>query len=352
MKIYRPVNHILPMATLRKRRLLPRPGRVVVRERQEVKSGSEVAYTSTEPRYRLLDVARMLDVPGPKADEFIVVKPGDRVQAGDVLAERKGLFRKMVTAPEEGEVVLVGDGQVLLRVRSPRYVLTAGVPGEVSKVIEDLGVEIVTRGAVIDGVWGNGKAEFGTLRVLAAAPGDALTADQLSVEMRGLVVVSGSCDDPKALELANELPLRALILGSMRARLVPLALSLDVPVIVLDGFGAFPMNGAAYRLLKSNEGREAAVLADPWDREEGVRPQVILPLNIPDAPEPLPADEVQVGRKVRVVRQPYLGLIGTVVTVPEEMTLLPNGLRVRAADVRLDDGTRVVVPLANLEILA
>jgi len=352
MSVYRPVNHLLPMATLRKRRRLPLPGRVLVREGQEVKPATEVAGTITEPRYKLLDVARQLEVPPQKADALIVVKPGDRVQTGDVLAERKGLFRRTVTAPVEGEVVLVGDGQILLRLRSPRYALTAGVPGKVVQVVEDLGVDILVRGAVVDGVWGNGKADYGLLQMAAESPGERLSAEKLRVEMRGMVVVGGSCDDPQALELANELPLRALVLGSLRARLIPVALSMDIPVVVLDGFGAFPMNEAAFRLLKTHAGREAAVVADPWDREEGTRPQVIIPLDIPDAPEPLPVDEVQVGRKVRVVRQPYLGLVGTVVAVPGENTLLPNGLRVRAADVRLDDGTHIVVPLSNLEILA
>ncbi len=352
MGVYRPVNHILPMATVRKSRLLPVPGRVLVRERQEVKPASEVAYTVTEPRYRLIDVARALHVPAQKADALITVKPGDRVQVGDVLAERKGLFRKTITATEEGEVILVGDGQVLLRLRAPRFVLTAGLPGQVSRVHEDWGVDIEMRGAVVDGVWGNGKADYGLLQMMAESPGDPLTADKLTVEMRGTVVVGGTCDEARTLEVANELPLRALILGSMRARLIPLAMSLEIPVVVLDGFGVFPMNEVAYRLLKTNAGREAAVVAEPWDREVGTRPQVLIPLDIPDAPELLPADEVQVGRKVRVVRQPYLGLVGTVVALPEGMTLLPNGLRVRAADVRLDDGTRVVVPLSNLEILA
>lgn len=352
MSVYRPVNYRLPMATLRKRRRLPLPGRVLVREGQEVTATAEVAVTITEPHYKLLNVARHLGVPPQKADALILVKPGDRVQAGDVLAERKGLFRRTVTAPAEGEVLLAGEGQILLRLRSPRYTLTAGAPGKVVQVVENLGADILVRGAVIDGVWGNGKADYGLLQVVAEGPGDPLTTETLTVEKRGMVIVAGSCDDPQALELANELPLRALILVGLRARLIPVALSMDIPVVVLEGFGTFPMSEAAFRLLKSHAGREAAVIADPWDREEGTRPQVIIPLDIPDAPEPLPAEEVRVGRKVRVVRQPYLGLVGTVVTVPAENTLLPNGLRVRAADVRLDDGTRIVVPLSNLEILA
>lgn len=352
MSVYRPVNRRLPMAALRKPRRLPLPGRVLVREGQEVQPTTEVAVTVTEPRYALLDVARRLGVPPHKADASIVVKPGDRVQAGDVLAERKGLFRRTVAAPAEGEVVLAGEGQILLRLRSPRYTLTAGVPGQVVRVVEDRGVDILVRGAVLDGVWGNGKADYGLLQVVAESPGEPLTPEKLTVERRGLVVVAGFCDDPQALALANELPLRALVLGSLRARLIPVALSMDIPVVVLEGFGAFPMGEAAFRLLKSHAGREAAVVAEPWNREEGTRPQVVIPLDIPDAPEPLPADEVQVGRKVRVVRQPYLGLVGTVIAVPQEPTLLPNGLRVRAADVRLDDGTHIVVPLSNLEILA
>ncbi len=352
MSVYRPVTHILPMATLRRQRMLPWPGRVVAREGQTVQPGDEVAYTVADPRYRLIDVAQALNVSRERADELVVVKPGDRVQAGDVLAERKGWRRRMVTAPEEGEVMLVGDGQVLLRARSKRLSLKAGFPGRVTRVYEDQGVEITVRGAVIDGVWGNGRVEYGLLQVVADTPGEILAPDKLSVDLRGMVVVGGSCDEAKVLELANELPLRALILGSLRARLIPVALQMDVPVVVLEGFGHIPINAAAFRLLKTNVRREVAVVADRLDREEGLRPQIIIPLDIPDAPEPLPVDELRVGHKVRIVRMPYVGGVGTVIALSRGQTMLPNGVRTSTAEVRLDDGTRVVVPLNNLEILA
>ncbi len=352
MSVYRPVTHILPMATLRRQRMLPWPGRVVVREGQTVQPSDEVAYTAADPHYRLIDVAQALNVSRAQADELVVVKPGDRVQAGDVLAERKGWRRKTVTAPEEGEIMLVGDGQVLLRARSKRLSLKAGFPGRITRVYEDQGVEITVRGAVIDGVWGNGRVEYGLLQVIADTPGEILAPDKISVDLRGMVVVGGSCDDAKVLELANELPLRALILGSLRARLIPVALQMDVPVVVLEGFGHIPINSAAFRLLRTNVQREVAVVADRPNRVEGLRPQIIIPLDIPDAPEPLPVDELRVGHKVRIVRMPYVGGVGTVIALSPGLTMLPNGVRAPTAEVRLDDGTRIVVPLNNLEILA
>jgi hypothetical protein len=53
---------------------------------------------------------------------------------------------------------------------------------------------------------------------------------------------------------------------------------------------------------------------------------------------------------VRIVRQPAMGEVGQVVTLHNSVTL-PNGLRVRAAEILLENGQTQIVPAANLEIL-
>jgi hypothetical protein len=55
---------------------------------------------------------------------------------------------------------------------------------------------------------------------------------------------------------------------------------------------------------------------------------------------------------VRLTRAPYAGEVGRVIGLPERVVLAETDLPGPAAEVRLEDGTRVVVPWVNLVVLA
>lgn len=349
----RPVTHILPMAEWRCRRVLPVAGRVLVqRPGHPVKAGDPVAEADLHPRHRLIDVAQALGVPRAKAEAYIRVQEGEQLQEGDVIAERRGVFRRVVRAPVDGEVMLVSDGQVLLREAGNPFTLEAGVPGRVVEVLPGRGVEIALTSALVDGVWGNGRTGHGVLYTLLDTAGEELLPDRILPPLRGSVVLGGYCQDPEVLHRAAELPLRGLILSSLRARLIPLAEQMPFPVVVLEGFGHLPLNARAFKLLGSYNQREVALLAERPNRWEGRRPRVVIPLEMGGAPPAGEADEVRRGQTVRLLRAPYAGQIGTVIGLRPGWTAFPNGVRARAVEVRLEDGARAVVPLNNLEILA
>jgi hypothetical protein len=347
-----PVTHILPITTIRRERLLPVPGKVVVRKGQKVGPSDVIAEAEIAPEQMLLDIARGLGLPPHEADEYLQCKAGVSVAQGDVLAGPVGITRRVVRAPSNGRVVVAGEGQILLELESPPDELKAGMPGIISELIDDLGVIIETNGSLIQGVWGNGKVDIGLLLVLARTPDELLKADRLDVSLRGSVILAGCCEDPQVIKSAGELPLRGLILGSMDSQLIPIAARARYPIIVLDGFGRRGINSAAYRLLATSERREAALNAEPWDRFTGRRPEVIIPL--PASPETLASRETAEfvhGQRVILLRAPYTGLIGTLASLPPGLIALPNGLKARVAEIDLEDGDRVVVPLANLNVL-
>jgi len=54
---------------------------------------------------------------------------------------------------------------------------------------------------------------------------------------------------------------------------------------------------------------------------------------------------------LRVIRMPYFGRIGRVSGLPTELQKVESGAWVRVLEVEFDEGKRVVVPRANVELI-
>jgi hypothetical protein len=179
-----------------------------------------------------------------------------------------------------------------------------------------------------------------------------LDAGRLDVSLRGSVILGGYCRDGGALEAAAELPVRGLILSSLNPALIPIAMQMRFPIVVTEGFSGLPMNSLAYRLLTTNAKREVTVNAEAFDRYSGARPEVIIPLPFTQEPA-LPEDvtEFAAGQQVRLRAAPHRGEIGSLVTLRSGLSTLPNGVRAACANVRLEGGEVVLIPLVNMEVV-
>jgi len=347
-----PVNHIVGLTSIVRERQLPIAGTVLVRANQKVNPGDVIAEANWAREHVLLDVARILRVSATVADSLIKCKLDDRVAAGVEIAVGKGLFPRSVRAPRDGRVVAVGGGQVLMEVGETKIELRAGIPGTVIEILPNRGAVIQTAGALIQGVWGNGRVDSGLLVNIAEKPDGVLTAARLDVSLRGSVILAGMVKDAEVLQAAADLPVRGLILSSLYPSLIPQAREMRYPIMVTDGFGPMPMNSAAYKLLSTNAKRDVTVNAEVYDRYTGARPEVIIQL--PIAADPPPLREVEnfaPGLQVRMRRPPAQGMIGSIVSIKPGLTTLPSGLRAFAAEVKLENGETVVAPLVNLEVV-
>jgi hypothetical protein len=345
-------THVSLLVIVRRARLLPARGSIHVRVNQKVSPSDVIGRATLAPPHYLFDIAHGLGLPPAKADRYLRREADEKVTKGDVLAGPVGWMRRVVRAPEDGRVVLQGDGRLLYEGVGEVFELRAGLPGTVIGMEPDLGVTIETVGALMEGVWGNGRQEFGSLRMATPGSGNMLAAGDLNIDMRGAVAVAGRLEDPNIFHALTALPARGVIAGSMPAALIPAALACELPVVLTEGFGKTPMNSAIFELFSTNVGREASVNAQPADPWKGLRPEVIIPLPAVGSAD-VPADAVQlvVGRRVRVLRAPYAGREGSVVSLPEGLLQLPNGIRVACAEVELGDSGLVRVPIANLDIL-
>ncbi|MBI2759114.1 MAG: hypothetical protein HYX49_10605 [Chloroflexi bacterium] len=346
------VHHIIPLTTIARERLLPVKGKVLARLNQKVSPTDIVAEAAWAREHVLLDVARILNLSADAADRLIRCKVGDRLPAGAVIATGRGLLPKMVKVPREARVTASGGGQVLLEAGESRMELRAGISGIVVQIIPDRGVVIQTSGALIQGVWGNGRVDTGVMINLAEKPDTVLTEGRLDVSFRGSVIIAAQARDVETLQAAAELPVRGLILASLFPSLLPAAREMRYPIVLTDGFGSMPMNSAAYRLLTTNAKREATLNAEVYDRYSGARPEVIIPLPVSsEQASPRDVETFAAGQTVRMRRPPMAGTIGTVLALHPGLTTLPGGLRAVCANIKFENGEQALVPLVNLEVV-
>lgn len=347
-----PVTHILPLADLRKNRNLPIIGTLLVRSGQQVAATDVIAEANLEPAHVVIDVARALGIPPKNAGKYMTRKVGDEISKDAIIASREGLITRVVRSPHTGRLVANSLGQVLIEIKTAPFQLMAGMPGEMLSVEAELGGIVKTIGAWIQGVWGNGKIAQGKLVVLAKDANHVLSTEDLTPKVRNSILLAGHCNQRELLETAEKLPIRGLILGSMAPQLVVLASKLSYPIIVIEGFGTIKMNSFAFTLLSSNESRETAINAELFDRYADKRPEIIIPLDASgEAINPLSLDSFRSGQRIRILRAPHLGKIGTLQTIIAGMTPLPSGLRAQCAQIELEGGEKAVVPLANIEVL-
>jgi len=113
------------------------------------------------------------------------------------------------------------------------------------------------------------------------------------------------------------------------------------------------MAAPLFNLLRTNDGREAAVSGLLQPRWGSIRPEVVIPLPSRSASRPsMPAAPLTVGDPVRVVRGLLMGTAGTVQHLPEYPFVLETGAKVWGAVVAFEEDQEQFVPFFNLELLA
>lgn len=344
-----PVTHYLPLTHIRRDRMLAVKGRILVNIGTRVGALDVVAEADRPGEHIILDIRKALNIRRvEEAAEKIRYKVGEKVEKGDILAQTGGILPRVVRAPVNGKVTAIYRGQVILETPGEKHQLVAGITGKVTEILPDRGLVVESDGALLQGVWGNGKIASGIL-LTAATAADELTRANLDVSKRSGVVVAGYIAKADTLLAAHDLPVRALILSSITADLIDQALQSEIPIVLMEGFGRIPLNQAAWSLLKSNEKRDI-VVNGTLNPERNEKPELFIPLPAQGEAAQEYAELVR-GALVHVTVPPYAGQAATFVTERPGLTRLTNGLRVAAGDIQLETGQIVTVPLANLDVL-
>ncbi|MBE9507273.1 MAG: hypothetical protein IMY86_04420 [Chloroflexi bacterium] len=346
-------TQVTPLTNVRRERMLPAPGDVFVRIGERVDPMQVVARTNLPSDFRILPVARLLGVPASQIKKYLRVKLRGVVQRGQVVAARRGLSTRLVKSPIDGRMTASGGGRVLIEAQPTVFDLCAHVHGTVTNVLPKRGVVIETTGAVIQGVWGASGEGVGVLKCMVQSPDEPLRARDIDPSCHGTIIVGGVWLSEAVIERAQELEVRGIVTGGFPPELVPQVGQLPFPIVVTEGIGAVPMSVPTFRLLATNDGREASISGRIRPRWGVVRPEIIIPLPAETVPpaETQPGAPLTVGAQVRVVRAPHMGKVGMVAALPAHPRCIETGGSVYGAEVKLDQEAPVFVPLANLEVL-
>lgn len=291
------------------------------------------------------------------------VKPGDEIQLGRPIAYVDG-GAGWITAPVSGTIEAIDGNRIRIRKAYKPAVVTAYIPGTVVAVNPGESVTIETPAALIQGIFGIGGEFHGELVAAVNGPDDVLKPEHIKPEMKGKVVLGGAFAGYEALNAALRHDVVAVITGGARSADLSRLAGHDVgvgvtgneeigmAVILTEGFGSLRMAERTWNLLKSHSGDICSVNGASQIRAGVIRPEIIIPLAgaRPSAPVIRRKVNLEPGMTVRVIRDPYFGLWGRIVSLPGEPVLLETGGRLPVLKVELEDGRVVDVLDTNVEL--
>jgi hypothetical protein len=352
-----------------KERKLPLLGNVTVNPGDKISYDKVVARTDLPGDIYPVQVAHTLGIEPVELKDAMLKKEGDKVSKGEVIALTRsffGMFKSECLSPIDGSVESISyrTGQVILQ-RPPIPVeVNAFIQGTISEVLDREGVIITTRGALIQGIFGVGGEAWGDIKIATNGPKDILDASLIQADMKGKVIVGGNRLTMEALDKAREIGVSAIIVGGfdksdLRDLLgfeLGVAITgnedLGITLVLTEGYGAIPMTARTWELLKDLEGRHASINGATQIRAGVIRPEIIVPMPDEDfGAESVFTGELSIGSEVRIIRQPWFGQNGRVTALPPAPTEVESGATVRVLEVETEDGNRVILPRANIELI-
>lgn len=367
---YTPGLKVLEKTVIRKERILPLAGEVLVKEGDDVKAKDIVARTFLPGNVETVNVANKLGLPPEDIPKFMLKQEGDSVEEGEAIAEMKhffGLYSSRATSPVKGSVETVSSitGQIIVREPPSPVEIDAYVDGKVVMVHGREGVTIETTGTFIQGIFGIGGETQGEIAVVVDGPKRVLSEEDITAACAGKIIVGGSLVTAAALKKAIQIGVKGVIVGGfhdwdLRSFLgfdLGVAITghenLGVTLVITEGFGEMAMAQATFDLLKAREGLQASINGATQIRAGVIRPEIIVPYEIAGKLS-VAADEgsnLEVGTKIRAIREPFFGKLGEVTSLPVELQILESEAKVRVLGVRFEDGAEEIIPRANVEII-
>jgi hypothetical protein len=371
---YTPGLKVSTREVLLKERILPLKGEIKVKKGDLVGSEDVVAATNLPGKVELVNVVNKLSIAPDEVEECLKVKPGDSIKKGQLLAESKGIFgffKSALNSPIDGVIESVSNitGQMVLRHPPIPIEVKAYVRGIIDEIIPNEGVIIKLNAAFIQGIFGIGGETVGELAIVSKDISDELTAENITEEHKGKIIVGGSYINSDALKKAIKVGAKGIIVGGIDAKDLKEFLGYDIGVaitgsedvgitlVTTEGFGKINMAQKTFDLLSSYAGKKTSINGATQIRAGVIRPEIIIPLDDKDMAKSKQEDSgnkvsgLVEGRLIRIIREPDFGQVVKIKSLPVELHTVESETKVRVVEVEYPDGKTRIVPRANIEII-
>ena len=370
---YTPGLRVTNQTVVRKKRILPIPGQVMVKVGDQVKADTIVARTELPGKVKTINVINLLGILPEDIKDYMLKKEGDPVEKDEVVAENKPLikwFKTTIKSPLKGSVESISDvtGQVLLREQPQPLEIRAYVDGQVVEIIPDSGVIIESTASFIQGIIGIGGEITAEIALAAQSPDEELSPDKILPDHKDKIIIGGAHVSGQSVKKAVALGVKGIIIGALHAKDLKELLGYDLGVaitgtekigitlIVTEGFGHINMAKKTFELLKTKVGQQASMSGATQIRAGVIRPEIIIPEPTGTKTKTdLKADwergALKIGDTIRIIREPYFGQIARVKSLPNELTQIPSESKARVLEATFSDQTTAIIPRANVELI-
>ncbi len=367
---YTPGLRVAESTVITKERRLPLRGQVVVKQGDSLKAEQIVARTELPGNVTPMNAANQLGVLPEEVAGCLIVKPGEKVQKDQVIAEAKaffGLSKTRLKSPLTGSLEAVSEvtGQLIFRDPPIPVEIDAYIDGKVTEVYAEEGVEMQAQGVFIQGIFGIGGETFGTIQMACKSPEEVLDESKISGDIKGKILVGGSLVTLGALKKAIDGKASAIVVGGFASLDLRKLLGYELGVaitgqeqigltlVLTEGFGKIGMAKRTFELLKRHEGQKSSCSGATQIRAGVMRPEIIISqkdvtAHVEARREP---GALTTGSVLRVIREPWFGKIGKVTALPPELTKLDTETLVRVLEIEFDNGERAILPRANVEMI-
>ncbi len=352
-------------------RRLPIAGDVKVVVGDTVTADDIVAETALPGDVNPINLSNQMSLPPKDVVGCMLKKEGDPIAKDEPLAQSKGMFgmfKNTVTSRFEGTVETVSPvtGQVIIRGAPLPVQVRAYMGGTVVSVREHEGCEVEADVAFVQGIFGVGGETHGRIVMACDRHEQDLTADRITDDMKDAVIIGGARMTVDAIKKAQHVGAAAIISGGIDDQDLKNLLGYDlgvaitgredigITVIVTEGFGEIAMAERTFDMLKSHAGDDTSVNGATQIRAGVMRPEIIIPLASVQADEAdhrFEEGQLEIGRTLRVIRDPWFGMIGEVSGLPAEPAVLGSGSKARVLEVKFPSGETAIVPRANVELI-
>ena len=361
---------------VRKTRILPILGDVLVKKGDDVKADTIVARTFVPGDVQVINLAGLLGIDLWETSQYMLKKEGEDVEKEEPMAMVKtffGLFKRYAFAPVSGTIERVSDitGQVLIRESQIPLEVDAYIQGKVVETLPNEGAIIETPAAFIQGIFGVGGERKGELMMIANTSSEVLTAKEIGPKCQGRILVGGSLVTNDALQKAIKVGTKGVVVGGIDDQDltdflgykigVAITGQEDIPLtlIITEGFGKMAMSEKTFSLLKEFDGMPVSINGATQIRAGVMRPEIIVPRPEPTTKGLGDLEEKKEfleqgllpGTPIRIIREPYFGALGVVSELPVPLKTIETESDVRVLEAELEDGRQVIIPRANVEII-